>query len=95
MRPIERPFGPGHGPASLGEMHETDVPESAAPVGEPVPPQPAEGDAVLDGFETDLDNVSAALDALDADDLDTAEALVAGLGEADGAPDPASDAAPS
>jgi len=50
---------------------------------------------VLDGFETDLDNVSAALDALDADDLDTAEALVAGLGEADGAPDPASDAAPS
>lgn len=95
MRPIERPFGRAHGPGSLGEMHETDVPESASPVGEPAAPQPSEGDDVLDGFETDLDNVSAALDALDADDLDTAEALVAGLGDAEAAADPASDAAPS
>lgn len=61
-------------------MHETDTPHTTDP----------ERDAVLDGFETDLDNVASALDALDADDLDGAEALVAGLGDSD-----AVDAAPA
>jgi hypothetical protein len=41
-------------------------------------PEP-EGDAVLDGFEKDLEDVALALDALDANDLDAAEALTAGL----------------
>lgn len=54
-------------------MHEHEVTE----------PPTDDGDETLDGFETDLDNVAGALDALDADDLDTAEALVAGLGGAD------------
>lgn len=66
-------------------MHETDSPEphEAAPVADPddQPPAPAQSDPVLDGFESDLDSVTSALDALDADDLAGAEALVAGLEE--------------
>lgn len=42
-------------------------------------PDPA--DTELDGFESDLDSVASALDALDAEDLETAEALVAGLAD--------------
>lgn len=55
---------------SLGRMHETDLTDEPDPVGD---------DPELDGFETALDDVAAALDALDADDLDTAERLSAGL----------------
>ena len=36
-------------------------------------------DAMLDTFEADLDRVSDALESLDADDLDRAESLAAGL----------------
>ena len=72
-------------------MHETDVPESVEPVSESAASEPSDGDAALDEVETDLDRVSAALGALDADDLDAAEALVAGLVESD----PGSDAASS
>ena len=56
-------------------MHETDTPEPAVAA-----------DDVLDGFEADFDDVAAALEALDADDLDTAEGLVAGLGPVDSVP---------
>lgn len=58
------------GMGSLGRMHETDLTDEPDPVGD---------DPELDGFETALDDVAAALDALDADDLDTAERLSAGL----------------
>ncbi|MEM7142915.1 MAG: hypothetical protein AAF548_17965 [Actinomycetota bacterium] len=56
------------------------------PDDEPTP----ESDEMLDGFESDLDDVTAALDALDADDLDGAERLTAGLddGSDDGVPSP-------
>ena len=62
-------------------MHETDTPGPTA----------ADDTAVNDNgldrsevdfdpaFEVDFDRVTEALEALDADDLDTAEALVAGL----------------
>jgi hypothetical protein len=72
-------------------MHETDAPEPTATPDDPE----------LDGFESDLDAVASALDALDADDLDAAEALVAGIdraapevvvGDDDGSADAASDA---
>ncbi|MEZ5246652.1 MAG: hypothetical protein R2707_16250 [Acidimicrobiales bacterium] len=73
-------------------MHESDTPDPVAPdttaVDGPVE-DTADRDGVLDGFATDLDNVAAALDALDADDLDTAEALVAGLETADTDTEPA------
>lgn len=71
-------------------MHETDVPESVEPVSESAASDPSDGDAALDEVETDLDHVSAALDALDTDDLDAAEALVAGLVESDPGSDTAS-----
>ncbi len=61
-------------------MHEDEVPEPEADADAPGE-QADNGDATLDGFETDLDNVASALDALDADDLDAAEALVAGLSD--------------
>jgi len=73
--------------ASLLAMHEHEAPDTADEAHEvdqaveEEAPNPAPSDEVLDGFETDLDNVAAALDALDADDLDAAEALVNGLGE--------------
>jgi len=77
--------------ASLLGMHDPDVPdtvdetvggEAAQPeAAQPEATAPAKSDEVLDGFEADLDNVSAALDALDADDLDGAETLVNGLTE--------------
>ena len=64
--------------ASLTGMDETDTPEPVAP-DEVLAGAVAEDDGVLDGYEADLDNVASALEALDADDLDAAEALVAGL----------------
>lgn len=66
---------------STHEMKPTDP--VAAPVSDPVdePDEGAPEDEMLDGYAQDLDNVAAALDALDADDLDTAEALAAGLDE--------------
>jgi hypothetical protein len=71
-------------------MHEMNAPESTDGATDddqvedvPAPaeaPQPtSEGDTVLDGFEKDLEDVAQALDALDADDLDAAETLAAGL----------------
>ena len=56
------------------------MPDTSPPDTEPtepaaVPPE-ADGDEFLDGFDDDLESVGAALDALDADDLDAAEALV-------------------
>ncbi|MDW3220168.1 MAG: hypothetical protein R8F63_16265 [Acidimicrobiales bacterium] len=64
--------------------HETSSPDPApAPVSDEVdePDEAAPKDELLDGFQSDLDTVASALDALDADDLDTAEALAAGLDE--------------
>lgn len=43
-------------------------------------------DPVLDDLEAAFDTVDAALKALDADDLDGAEALAASLGESAGEP---------
>ena len=62
-------------------MHETDTPGPTAA------DDTAVNDDGLDrsepdfdpAFEVDFDRVTEALEALDADDLDTAEALVAGL----------------
>ena len=62
-------------------MHETDTPGPTAA------DDTAMNDNGLDrsevdfdpAFEVDFDRVTEALEALDADDLDTAEALVAGL----------------
>ncbi|MEQ8843161.1 MAG: hypothetical protein RIB98_19460 [Acidimicrobiales bacterium] len=58
-------------------MQEHEVSNSQS---DDVPAAPAlAGEETLDGFEADLDSVAGALEALDADDLDAAEALVAGL----------------
>lgn len=66
-------------------MQQHEAPESADAVEDDAVIEHDEGDTAdddqLDGFQSDLDNVAAALDALDADDLDTAEALAAGLDE--------------
>lgn len=83
---------------TLATMHETDTPESATPNGSAdgaaegmaaVPPNGG-ADRELDGFEGDLDAVEAALEALDAEDLDTAETLVENLA-ADETPRPDAD----
>jgi hypothetical protein len=79
---------------TLATMHETDTPESATPNGgvdgaAAVPPDGGD-DRELDGFEGDLDTVEAALEALDAEDLDTAETLVENLA-ADETPAPDAD----
>jgi hypothetical protein len=58
----------------VATMHDTDAPQTDPTA----PSQKATAggdDELLDGFEEDLESVGAALDALDADDLDTAEAL--------------------
>lgn len=43
--------------------------------------EPEAADAELDGLEAAFETVDAALKALDADDLDAAEALAASLGD--------------
>jgi len=60
---------------TLAAMHDTSPPDTEPTEPAAVPPE-ADGDEFLDGFDDDLESVSAALDALDADELDTAEALV-------------------
>ena len=86
--------------------HPTDAPtdpvvETATDAAPAVSDGPAEepaGDTVLDGFESDLDDVAAALDALDADDLDQAEALATRLAseaETDAAPASSDDHPPA
>lgn len=84
---------------TLAAMQESTDTGTDSEAESPAAPRPASdttaapaGDSMLDGFESDLDDVAAALDALDADDLDGAEALAAGL-EAEGATDPGADAA--
>ena len=58
----------------VATMHDTDAPQTDPTASSQE--ATAGGDAeLLDGFEEDLESVGAALDALDADDLDTAEAL--------------------
>lgn len=57
-------------------MHETDTPGPTAADDDGLDRFEADFDPV---FEADFDHVAEALEALDADDLDTAEALVAGL----------------
>ena len=52
--------------------------ESAGPEPDPVAPA---AEAELDGLNDAFDTVDAALKALDSDDLDHAEALVASLGD--------------
>jgi hypothetical protein len=75
---------------NLSPMHEMNAPESTDRAADddqvedgPAPAEavePAsEDDSVLDGFEKDLEDVAQALDALDANDLDAAEALTVGL----------------
>jgi hypothetical protein len=77
-------------------MHESEAaestPESDETEGVDATDDVAQGDdETLTGFERDLANVESALDSLDADDLDAAEALVAGLGDVE-TPAPVDDA---
>lgn len=69
---------------TLAPMQDSDLPQPESS-GSPAPSGASadSGDAELDGFDADLETVAGALDALDAEDLDAAEALV------DLLPDPA------
>ena len=68
---------------TLAPMQDSDLPQPGSP-GSPVVPSTAPGDAgdaELDGFDADFETVAGALDALDAEDLDTAEARVEQLSD--------------
>lgn len=58
----------------VATMHDTDAPQTD-PTASSQEASAGDDDALLDGFEEDLESVGDALDALDADDLDAAEAL--------------------
>ena len=74
----------------MGEASGTVPPEGQVTdeMNDPPPPEAEEAlrAAQLEGIERDLDTVDAALSALDADDLEGAEALAAELEDSTGDP---------